>query len=118
MRGTKSHPLGGWDSSLSRALANSDRIMDVQAIKTIKGGIEFVFVAYLGLFDTKSFCGSDRISPMQLCILFHGDVHHPEAYAKFESLTCDIHERLLGKKKFDVDLFNDMFDNMIANSDE
>ena len=36
--GIKNHPLGGWDSSLSRALANSDRIMDVQAIKTIKGG--------------------------------------------------------------------------------
>lgn len=41
MRGTKKHPLGGWDSSLSRALANSDRIMDVQAIKAIKGGVPY-----------------------------------------------------------------------------
>ena len=30
--GTKNHPLGGWDPNLSRALASSDRIMDVQAI--------------------------------------------------------------------------------------
>ena len=36
--GTKTHPLGGWVLILSRALANSDRIVDVQAIKAIKGG--------------------------------------------------------------------------------
>ena len=36
--GTKIHPLGGWVLILSRALANSDRIVDVQAIKAIKGG--------------------------------------------------------------------------------
>ena len=72
-------------------------------MKTIKGGIEFVFVAYLGLFDMDPFLGSDRSVPMQLCILFHGDVYHPEAYAKFESLTCDAHEKLLGKKKFDAE---------------
>jgi len=34
----ENHSLGGWDSSLSRALSNSDRIMDVQVIKTVKGG--------------------------------------------------------------------------------
>jgi hypothetical protein len=99
-------------------LAKNPRKTQQFALKTIKGGIEFVFVAYLGLFDMEPLFGSDRSVPMQLCILFHGDVYHPEAYAKFESLTCDIHEKLFGKKKFDVDLFNDMFENMIANSNE
>ena len=99
-------------------LAQNPRKAQQFALKTIKGGIEFVFVAYLGLFDMEPFLGSNRGVPMQLCILFYGDVHYPEAYAKFESLTCDVHEKLLGKKKFDVDLFNDMFDNVVANSNE
>ena len=76
------------------------------AFKTLHGGTEFVFCAYLGLFDTQDIHGRGA-EPCQLIIFFGGDVYYEEAYKKFQNLLGD---------KFDEDLFYEMFENMVANS--
>lgn len=95
------------NNNAEKFITTSRRKASKIVFKTVNGGIDFVLIAYLGLFDFSSFNPEYGKRPILAAVCLHGNVYEPEVRENIKALV--------GEENFDEDAFKKLFQAMLKN---